>query len=66
MMILVALVAVELAVTLSFSAVCAFVSGFLSTPGQSHRQNPGQACHRCGAAMETGPDQDGAAKGRQQ
>jgi len=68
MMVLVELVAVELAVTLSFSAACAFVSGFLSTPEQSNRQNRGQACHRCGAAaiMETGPDQYGTGKGRQQ
>lgn len=65
MMAFVELVAVELAVTLSFGAVVSFVSGFLSTPGQPKRQNPRQACHRCGSAeaIEAWPDQDGAGGG---
>jgi hypothetical protein len=67
MMAFVELVAVELAMTLSFGVVVSFVSGFLSIPRQSERQNRRPAC-RCGSAeaFEAWQDQDGAGEGHRQ
>jgi hypothetical protein len=56
MMVFAEQVAIELAVTVSFGAIFGFVSGLLSTPGQTARR---QTCYRRSpvVAIEAGLDQ---------
>ncbi len=61
------LAAVELAVTVSVGAVLAIISGLLSPLNHSELRHRPQECRRRGSvtALEAGPDQHRASKGRQ-